>query len=110
MTCQPKIFSRNGKQKGGGSLRRLLQANNIARLAPQTNADGGEGAVKTDILCAANIDAAIHRAEEKVGLVTKTDFDVGISDGEASKGSDVGYNDASRARVIRCSRALVGNW
>lgn len=65
--------------------------------------------MEANIFRAADVDAAVHRTKEEVGLITEADFGAGILHRETGEGSDVGHDDTVRARAVGRGGALIGN-
>jgi hypothetical protein len=77
------------------------------RLPSQAYADYRKQAVEIPVTGFARVDAPIRRAEEKIGLVTKTDFGIGIFERQARKTSDLRHHHTSATRVIGCGGILI---
>lgn len=64
-------------------------------LSAHTNADRGEGAEETDIAGVARVYPTVHRTEEEIGAVAKTDLGIGAAESEIGETADIGYDDGA---------------
>src|SRR6185312_3021107 len=68
------------------------------KLSAQSETDGGEGAVISDLLESAHVVAAVHRIKEKVCAIPRADFDVVQAIRHAGKPTDIGNDECTAAR------------
>src|SRR5580692_3717618 len=72
----------------------------LAALSSDADADGNKRTIEADIFRFAFVDAAVHRAEEKVGAIAKRDLRTGRLPRHARKSAKVGNG---YILVARCS-------